>query len=470
MRLLKIYLFALLISSNQILVAQEDATEGEAPSTVQQLLELVKEGQVREQSENAVREAEFMANKNKQASILAAEKRELARQERIADQLEAEYKKNEEILRVKEEAYKKELGSLVELFGHLQSASGEAAVQFAGSLSSAEFSIEDENDGVVNRVTFLNNLTAKMSETTELPTIREIEGLWYQLQREMIAGGEIASFEASVIDVDGETSNCDVVRVGLFNAVCDGKYLEFAASKGQYAFLPRQPEGRYTRTANNIASAGAGEQVTFGIDPTGPTGGSLLANLIQTPSLTERLAQGREIGYAIVIVGLLGTLLALYKLYVLYVTGRAVRKQSKSKAINSNNPLGRVLKVGEEHFSKDIDTLELKLAEAIMAERPDIERYIGIVKIISVVAPLAGLLGTVTGMIVTFQQITLYGTGDPKLMAGGISQALVTTVLGLLVAIPTTLLHSFANSSAREIVGVLEEQSTGILAERAESK
>ena len=124
MRLLKIYLFALLISSNQILVAQEDATEGEAPSTVQQLLELVKEGQVREQSENAVREAEFMANKNKQASILAAEKRELARQERIADQLEAEYKKNEEILRVKEEAYKKELGSLVELFGHLQSASG----------------------------------------------------------------------------------------------------------------------------------------------------------------------------------------------------------------------------------------------------------------------------------------------------------------------------------------------------------
>ena len=119
MRLLKIYLFALLISSNQILVAQEDATEGEAPSTVQQLLELVKEGQVREQAENAVREAEFMANKNKQASILAAEKRELARQERIADQLEAEYKKNEEILRVKEEAYKKELGSLVELFGQI---------------------------------------------------------------------------------------------------------------------------------------------------------------------------------------------------------------------------------------------------------------------------------------------------------------------------------------------------------------
>ena len=421
MRYLKFYLVTFLtIISFQNLTAQEETSDGEAPTTVQQLLELVKEGQVREQSENAKREAEFLANKNKQASILAAEKRELARQERIADQLEAEYKKNEEILRVKEEAYKKELGSLVELFGHLQSASGEAAVQFAGSLSSAQFGTE--------RVKFLNDLTSKMSETTELPTIREIEGLWYELQREMVAGGEISSFKANVIDVDGETSECNVVRVGLFNAVCDGKYLEFAASKGQYAFLPRQPEGRYTRTASSIASAGSGEQVTFGIDPTGPTGGSLLANLIQTPSLSERAAQGREIGYAIIIVGLLGTLLALYKLYVLYVTGRAVKKQSNSKTLNSNNPLGRVLKVGEEHFTKDIDTLELKLAEAIMAERPDIERYIGVVKIISVVAPLAGLLGTVTGMIVTFQQITLYGTGDPKLMAGWLKDQILRDI------------------------------------------
>jgi biopolymer transport protein ExbB len=458
----KIYLLAfLLLAPTQNAFSQEEVQEASAPSTMEELLELVKEGKAREQSENAKREKEFLDNKNQQAQLLEREKREEARQERIAAELEAEFTKNEEILRVKDEAYKKELGSLIELFGHLQSTSSEAAVQFMGSLSSAEFGEE--------RVIYLNELTSKMSETTELPEIEEIRQLWFELQREMIAGSQIVSFEADVIDVDGETTTCMVVRVGLFNAVCDGKYLEFAASKGQYAFLPRQPEGRYTRTASNIASASTNEQVTFGIDPTGPTGGSLLANLIQTPSLSERAAQGKEIGYAIIVVGLLGTLLALYKLFVLYVMGRAVKKQADSKNLDQKNPLGRVLKVGEEHFSKDIDTLELKLAEAIMAERPNIERYIGVVKIISVVAPLAGLLGTVTGMIVTFQQITLYGTGDPKLMAGGISQALVTTVLGLLVAIPTTLLHSFANSSAREIVGVLEEQSTGILAERAES-
>ena len=453
-------LFVLSLTLNTFIFAQESESDEAEISTVEALLQLVKEGKTKEQSANADREAKFMANKNEQAAILAAEKRELARQERIADQLEAEYKKNEEILRVKEEAYQKELGSLVELFGHLQSSAGEAAVQFSGSLTSPQYGLD--------RVDFLNSLTSKMSETTELPTIREIEGLWYELQREMVASGQVVSFDTTVIDVDGESSTCNVTRVGLFNAVCDGKYLEYIASTGQYAFLPRQPAGRFTKTAKSVGNADVGEQVRFGIDPTGPTGGSLLANLIQTPSLAERAAQGREVGYAIIFVGLIGIGLAFWKLWSLYVLGKAVRAQSGSKTLDVRNPLGRVLKVGEENFSKDIDTLELKLAEAIMAERPSIERGIGAVRIISVVAPLAGLLGTVTGMIVTFQMITLYGTGDPKLMAGGISQALVTTVLGLLVAIPTTLLHSFAASSAKGIISVLEEQSTGILAERAE--
>ena len=455
-------LFFLSLTLNTFVVAQESEGDEAEISTVEALLQLVKEGKTKEQSENADREAKVMANKNEQAALLAAEKRELARQERIADQLEAEYKKNEEILRVKEEAYQKELGSLVELFGHLQSSAGEAAVQFSGSLTGPQYGLE--------RVDFLNELTSKMSETTELPTIREIEGLWYELQREMVASGKVVSFDTTVIDVDGESSTCNVTRVGLFNAVCDGKYLEYVAATGQYAFLPRQPAGRFTKTAKSVGDADAGEQVRFGIDPTGPTGGSLLANLIQTPSLAERAAQGREVGYAIIFVGLIGIGLAFWKLWSLYVLGRAVRAQAGSKTLDIRNPLGRVLKIGEENFKKDIDTLELKLAEAIMAERPSIERGIGAVRIISVVAPLAGLLGTVTGMIVTFQMITLYGTGDPKLMAGGISQALVTTVLGLLVAIPTSLLHSFTQSSARGIVSILEEQSTGILAERAETK
>ena len=453
-------LFILSLSFNNFVFAQETEEEVNEITTVEALLALVKQGRTKEQTENTKREAEFMANKNKQAQILADEKAELKRQEDEADRLEAIYKKNEEDVRIAEEAYQKELGSLVEIFGHLQSSAGEAAVQFSGSLTSAQYGPE--------RVDFLNELTGKMSETTELPTMEEIRNLWSLLTEEIAASGQVVSYEAIVVDVDGASSTCNVTRVGLFNAVCDGKYLEYVAASGKYAFLPRQPAGRYTKTAKNIGQAEVGEQVKFGIDPTGPTGGSLLANLIQTPSLAERAAQGREVGYAIIFVGLIGIALAFWKLYSLYMLGRAVRAQAGTKALDIRNPLGRVLKVGEDNFKKDIDTLELKLAEAIMAERPSIERGISAVRIISVVAPLAGLLGTVTGMIVTFQMITLYGTGDPKLMAGGISQALVTTVLGLLVAIPTTLLHSFTASSAKGIISVLEEQSTGILAERAE--
>jgi len=190
MKILNKYILSFVLIASISTFAQE-AAEGE-PTTIQGLLQLVEQGRTNEQSVNAKREAEFLANKNQQAAKLAAEKRELARQEKIADQLEAEYKKNDAILVVKEAAYKKELGSLVELFGHLQSSAGEASALFADSLTSAQYGRERE--------TFLNELSAKMSSATVLPTIRELEGLWYELQREMVAGSEVfLSMQMSLI-------------------------------------------------------------------------------------------------------------------------------------------------------------------------------------------------------------------------------------------------------------------------------
>ena len=321
--------------------AQDINDEGE-PTTVKSLLELVQEGRTVEQDENSIREAQFLAEKNKQAAILEAEKRELARQERIAEQLEAEYKANEEILKVKEEAYKKELGSLVELFGHLQSTAGEASSLFSESLTAAEYGRERE--------LFLNELSSKMSEATVLPTIIELERLWFELQREMVAGSEVSKFTANVINLDGESVSCQVTRVALYNAVCDGKYLEYIPSKGQYAFLAKQPAGKYRSGAKRISNADPGDIIKFSVDPTGPAGGSLLANLILAPSLLERINQGREVGYIIIIVGLFGIGIALWKLYQLYMMGIAVRKQASASEPNSNNPLGRVLPVSYTHL------------------------------------------------------------------------------------------------------------------------
>ena len=457
MKYFKIFLLSSLIFSSYTFAQEADV---DAPTNLDKLLELVKEGKSKEQSENTKREAEFKAARDQQDQILKAEQRELARQERIADQLEEEFRKNQEKLRIAEEAYLKQLGSLNELFGHMQSITTDSRVTFESSLTAAEFGKEREK--------FLGDLTQKMGESTELPTIEEIERVWYEIMREMKATGEVSRFTATVINVDGTQTECDVVRVGVYNAVCGNSYLEYVPTKGQYQFLARQPAGRYTSSAGRVSNADASSgYVSFSVDPSGPSGGALLANLVQNPSLLERINQGGIIGYIILAIGGITLLYAIYKYVMLYMMGREVEAQLASSTPNSNNPLGRVLKVGASHMKETIDRLELKLAEAIMAERPSIERGISFVKIVSVVAPLAGLLGTVTGMIVTFQQITLFGTGDPKIMAGGISQALVTTVLGLVVAIPTTLAHSFLQSSARSVVDVLEEQATGIVAEKA---
>ena len=457
MKYFKIFLLSSLIFSSYTFAQEADV---DAPTNLDKLLELVKEGKSKEQSENTKREAEFKAARDQQDQILKAEQRELARQERIADQLEEEFRKNQEKLRIAEEAYLKQLGSLNELFGHMQSITTDSRVTFESSLTAAEFGKDREK--------FLGDLTQKMGESTELPTIEEIERVWYEIMREMKATGEVSRFTATVINVDGTQTECDVVRVGVYNAVCGNSYLEYVPTKGQYQFLARQPAGRYTSSAGRVSSADSSSgYVSFSVDPSGPSGGALLANLVQNPSLLERINQGGIIGYIILAIGGITLLYAIYKYVMLYMMGREVEAQLASSTPNSNNPLGRVLKVGASHMKETIDRLELKLAEAIMAERPSIERGISFVKIVSVVAPLAGLLGTVTGMIVTFQQITLFGTGDPKIMAGGISQALVTTVLGLVVAIPTTLAHSFLQSSARSVVDVLEEQATGIVAEKA---
>ncbi|HIE53574.1 MAG TPA: MotA/TolQ/ExbB proton channel family protein, partial [Chromatiaceae bacterium] len=183
----------------------------------------------------------------------------------------------------------------------------------------------------------------------------------------------------------------------------------------------------------------------------------------------ERIEQGKEVGYLIIGLAIFGFLMAVYRFVALGVTSMKVRAQLKrADQPKKNNPLGRVLLAWKENQEADLDTLERKIDEAVVKEVPRLQRGLSIIKILAVIAPLLGLLGTVTGMIQTFQSITLFGTGDPKLMAGGISQALITTVLGLMAAIPLTFLHALVASSSRSLVQVLEEQSAGIIARQAE--
>jgi biopolymer transport protein ExbB len=284
----------------------------------------------------------------------------------------------------------------------------------------------------------------------------------------MTESGKVAQFEAPVITVTGEVEQRDVTRVGVFTAFSEGQYLRYLPETGDLVELARQPVDRLRRVMVDFSEADASNTVPAVIDP---TRGAIMALLVQKPTLQERIQQGGWIGYLILIIGVIGLVVALFQFLSLFVTGRGIAKQQADNTTpNIKNPLGRVLSVYSESLAKDVETLTLKLDEAILRETPKLERGLITLAILAAIAPMLGLLGTVSGMIETFQSITLFGTGDPKLMSGGISQALVTTELGLAVAIPLLLIHSGLSSKSNRLIQILDEESAAIIARNAEKQ
>lgn len=428
-------------------------------ANLDQLLKMVKNSEILESKANKQREADFRREKGNQASLLKSAQATKTSEEKRSEVLEATYSKQELDVDAKRKQLNERMGSLKELFGHLTSTAGDLRSNLETSLVSAQYP---------GRGDFLSDLIEKMNSGTTLPSIEEIERVWYELQRETVESAKVVTFTGTVIKPNGEQFDQEVVRVGNFQLLSNGQYLNFVPKGSKMEELSRQPE-EHTAAAAALQSATAGF-TRVGIDPTGARGGSLLSALINTPNLVERWHQGQQVGYIISAVGVFGILLGLWRIIVLSGMSSKVSAQLKAKKANTNNPLGRVLKIAEDNPGIDGETLELKLEEAVLKERPSIESGLSMLKIISAVAPLLGLLGTVTGMIQTFQAITIFGAGDPKAMAGGISGALVTTVLGLVVAIPTVLMHTFVNGKAKRVIHVLDEQAAGIIAENSERK
>ena len=457
-KLLPLFVISLLVFP----VYAEEAAEDEfkEPSSPEELLELVQKGQFADTQEQRDRERQFRNEKNKQAKLLADAKAERARLEREAARLEQKFEANEALLVVAEAQLKERLGSLNEIFGHLAGLATESRNIFEQSISSAQFGKEREE--------FLTKLAVKMGQGVTLASIPELERLWFELQREINATGEVVKFTTDVIALDGTVESREVVRVGVFNAVSDGNYLTYASTRGMYEELPSQPARRYTSTTSDVLDAEA-FPVQFAVDPTGPQGGSYLSSLIAMPGWGERTQQGGVVGYIILyILGLGGLGLFGWRLYSLMGIRSLIDSQLAASTLSIDNPLGRVLKVAEDNPKADTETIELKMAEQILNERPPIEKLNWLIKLISIVAPLMGLFGTIIGMIITFQMITLFGTGDPKTMAEGISIALVTTWLGLAVAIPMTFMSAIVSNFSKGILETIEEQAIGMAAERSE--
>ncbi|MFZ8929099.1 MAG: energy transducer TonB [Gammaproteobacteria bacterium] len=430
-------------------------------ANLDQLLDLVEQARLTETEEHRQRMQQFQQNVNQRQALLNEMLEREETEQRISVDLENTYNENEIIKAQRFETLQERLGDLDELFGTIAGVVGDTRSQFEASLISAQYPGREET---------MTELAEIMASESQLPSIEQLERLWFYLLQEMTESANVARFTTDVAQPDGTQNQQEVIRIGSYNIVSGGQYLEFDANTKRLSVLPSQP-GDYTSTAADIQSA-AGGFTMVGIDPTGPFGGSYLAALISSPSFQERYwEQGRTIGQIIIFVGLFATLLAVERMVTLTLVNAKVKRQLKSPDRPSeNNPLGRVLKVYESDKNMNIETLELKLGEAILLETPALERFLTLLKIIATVAPLGGLLGTVTGMITVFQAITLFGTGDPQIMAGGISGALVTTVLGIVVAIPTILFHTIVKSRSDQVIHILEEQATGIIARRAEAQ
>jgi biopolymer transport protein ExbB len=349
------------------------------------------------------------------------------------------------------------MGSLKELFGVLQQVAGDAQAQFHGSLTQLDHP---------DRTEFLVDFAGRMGQANRLPEITEIETVWFELLREMTESGRVETAPRTVVTSEGAEVVLDVTRIGLFNAVADGRYLKFIPETGRLVEFGRQPAGRYLTGLEALADRDPGV-VPVAVDP---VRGQLLDILTQAPNLLERIGQGGAIGYAIIALGTFGVIFALIRLGILLIRGRAINAQlQRLDRPTNDNALGRILIAAKESDVQDVDALELRIGEAVLRETPSINAYIPLLKIIAAVAPLMGLLGTVTGMIITFQAITLFGAGDPRLMADGISQALMTTVLGLCVAVPMLLLHNIVQMRARTVTEILQQKAVAVVSQRAEA-
>jgi biopolymer transport protein ExbB len=423
------------------------------PATLDELLSRVRQMSTEELRNNEARERRFQSEQLDQQQRLARMQTMLRKEQVRSEALQRSFDSNEQRLAELEQRLRERAGSLTELSGIFRQVWGDTQATLKNSLISTQ---------LPGRMEALEAKDARQ----QLPSIKQMEELWFALQQEMTESGKVISYQADVVGAEGDTGRRQVTRVGPFNAVSGDSYLRFLPETGELEVLARQPAKRYRRIAAELGHIGSGITPMV-IDP---SRGTVLDLLTQVPDLGERVMQGRLVGYIIIAITLMGLVIVVERIFHLSLTGWRMKRQLKTDVPDPSNPLGQVMNVYATNRGIDAETLELKLDEAILRNSHGLQRGLATIRILAVIAPMLGLLGTVTGLIETFQSITLFGTGDPRLMAGGISQALITTALGLTAAIPLILLHTALQSKSRHLLGILDEQSAGIIATHAESE
>ena len=414
------------------------------------LTSAAKSEQAQQLQHNAQREANFKMTEqelNAMKAKLDAQRDALQKQ---TDDLTQAFSKNEDKLARLEEQLRLESGSLGEVFGVVRQNAKELQSEIHQSVTKTERSqLGDVVDDIV--------------EAKSLPSIKQLKGLWQAFEEQIKASGEAATTQINFVDGQGKTEQVKAERIGAFGLVTDQGYVDWKGDKDEAQSYAKQPENG--PTLSTLSDLNQGGIVNMVVDP---SRGVMIDQLALEPTTMERLQAGGVVGKIILGLLLIGVVIAVVRGSSLAIARQKIRAQLKNPQTPGDNPLGRVLGVYNKEQNRSVEALELRLLEAVVDEQSSLEKGLSMLKLLAALAPMLGLLGTVTGMIETFQVITQFGNGDPKVMAGGISMALVTTVLGLVAAMPLLLAHNFLSSQAEHIRNILEKQGIGLVAAQAE--
>ncbi len=400
------------------------------------------------------REARYRASLAQARDQVARAQAKLAATEAEGRRLEAVFDDNKVELSDKAQLLTEKIGALKELFGVFQQNASDLIGAFNGSATSLQFPDRD---------VWLEGFANRMKNASEVSSADDIKALWYEVLREIGALGRVVRLRAPVVDLSGAATEQELVRIGGFGLISAAPapgYLQWDVGYQRAVRMARQPVGPYAAELGAYLGADDGLH-SLSVDP---TGGVLLSLLAEKPTTGERADQGGLVGYMIIALGLSAFVLAVLKLLdISLISLRVAAQQRCLGQPRQDNALGRLLLVYRQNRAADAETLGMLLHDRVAKESGRIRRFTIFLAIIAAVAPLLGLLGTVVGMINTFQAITLYGTGDPQTMAGGISQALITTVLGLIVAVPAVLLNALLGARAKAVIQVLNRQMALLL-------
>jgi len=436
-----------------------------ASTSLGELLDQVKETGRGNRELFEARVREFLAYPDGQQARLEQAESARADAERKSDELSDQFSRNELEINELNGKLSTELGQvgLAELFGVARQVAGDTAPVLEQSLISSQTgSARGESD----RGAFLRQL----AESRNALDTGDLQRLWLEIQEEITASGEVARYPATVVRPDGEAVQAEVTRIGGFIASAGGQFLGYLPTLQTLSVLPRQLPEPLMEVARRFETTSSG-YVPAVVDP---SRGVLLSLYVERPTFMERIELGETVGYIIILIGVLGAAAFLYQLVHLVVTRMRMSRQLKNpEQPAADNPLGRVLlafKGDPQRIEESSEAVELRVTEAVMHEVPRLDRFQAFLRLAVAAGPLLGLIGTVVGMIITFQSITEAGSSDPRLMATGIGQAMIATVLGLGIAIPLLFANALLNTLSRGAVQVLEGQSIGILAETIEAR